>query len=86
MLLQRMVKMHYSWKYEFLRPTQKEVTHCYLEKWPGSCKLDVSLLRSAEPMFDSKCCTVAPFCLPIATVTTELARATMFTELASTLM
>ena len=33
-LLRRMVKLHYNWKYEFLRPSIKQVEARYLEKWP----------------------------------------------------
>ena len=33
-LLRRMVKLHYDWKYEFLRPSIKQVEARYLEKWP----------------------------------------------------
>ena len=29
-----MVKLHYDWKYEFLRPSIKQVEARYLEKWP----------------------------------------------------
>ena len=33
-LLRRMVKLHYNWKYSFLRPSLKEVEDRYLVKWP----------------------------------------------------
>ena len=33
MLLSRMVRLHYNWKYPFLRPTIEEVVKRYLEKF-----------------------------------------------------
>ena len=36
-LLERMVKLHYNWKYAFLRPpTEEEVIARYKSKWPGA--------------------------------------------------
>ena len=32
-LLQRMVKLHYNWKYIFLRPTIEEITKRYKDKF-----------------------------------------------------
>ena len=34
-LLRRMVKLHYNWKYTFLRPSIEQVIRRYKEKWPG---------------------------------------------------
>lgn len=34
--LQRKVKLHYGWRYEFIRPSVKEVVKRYNEKWPRS--------------------------------------------------
>ena len=35
-LLSRMVKLHYDWQYDFLRPTEKELVPRYNEKWHGA--------------------------------------------------
>ena len=35
-LLQRMIKLHYNWKYEFVRPTLKEVVDRYHEKFKAN--------------------------------------------------
>ena len=34
-LLRRMVKLHYNWKYTFLRPSIEQVIRRYKEKWLG---------------------------------------------------
>ena len=34
-LLRRMTKLHYNWKYKFLRPSVEQVVKRYKEKWPG---------------------------------------------------
>jgi len=35
-LLQRMIKLHYNWKYEFVRPTLEEVVDRYHEKFKAN--------------------------------------------------
>ena len=35
-LLERMVKLHYNWKYEFVRPTLEEVVDRYHEKFKAN--------------------------------------------------
>ena len=35
-LQQRMVKLHYNWKYVFLRPTVEEIFERYKQKFGGS--------------------------------------------------
>lgn len=35
-LLRRVVKLHYNWKYKFLRPSTEQVTKRYKDKWPGA--------------------------------------------------
>ena len=36
LILERMVKLHYNWKYEFVRPTLKEVVDRYHEKFKAN--------------------------------------------------
>ena len=47
-LLERMVKLHYNWKYEFVRPTLEEVVDRYHEKF------------KANPMFVTEASAAAP--------------------------
>jgi len=37
------VKLHYNYKYEFLRPKTEEVVKRYKEKWPGGKSTEVSV-------------------------------------------
>ena len=35
-LLERMIKLHFNWKYEFLPPTVEQVMARYKQKWAGA--------------------------------------------------
>ena len=48
-LLERMVKLHYNWKYKFVRPTLEEVVDRYHEKFKASNTMFVAEASAAAP-------------------------------------
>ena len=46
-LLERIVKLHYNWKYSFLRPTVAQVVERYNRKWPRGKEGSVAAAAAA---------------------------------------
>ena len=44
-LLPRIVRLHYNWKYDFLRPTMNQIVNCYLAKFQPNVAQQI---RAAE--------------------------------------
>ena len=47
-LLRRIVKLHYNWKYTFLRPSIEQVVRRYKEKWPGKTGKAAAMAAMAQ--------------------------------------
>ena len=55
-----MLKLHYNWKYAFLRPTEEEVIACYKLKWPGAFTVAAKVSAASSSTDDAATAADAP--------------------------
>ena len=59
-LLQRMIRLHYNWKYAFLRPTNEQVCKRYMEKFGSVAPDDAALADPPNPAGPSDAVPAVP--------------------------